>query len=198
MDLVIQQLAHIQRHHDGAQLFQTHVLTAQNAPPAQDIGVVCTVGGLYHKAAGGGVQRHFQRGLPPGTGVGHILPDGQGMAVQVGVLQAVDLAVLIDLFQQQRAHAGEQIVVVCGLRVCLRQGVQLFLNIGIHCDAAGQGVDILNIIVYPLHKKVQLLQGLLVELFLKHRKAQMQRTDHQRAAEQGEHHKNAHKFLCQR
>ena len=113
-------------------------------------------------------------------------------------MQAVDLTVLIDLFQQQRAHAGKQIVVVCGLGICLRQGVQLLLNVGVHRDAAGQGVDILNIVVHPLHKKVQFLQGLLVELFLKHRKPQMQRTDHQCAAEQGEHHKNAHKLLCQR
>ena len=157
VDLVVQQLAHIQRHHDGAQLFQAHVLTAQDAPPAQDVREICTVRGLYHKAAGGGVQCHFQRGLPPGTGVGHILPDGQGVPVQVGVLQAVDLPVLIDLFQQQRAHTGEQIVVIGGLRVCQRQGVQLLLNVGVHRDATGQGIDILNVIVHPLHKKVQLL-----------------------------------------
>ena len=157
MDLVVQQLAHVQCHHDGAQLFQAHVLTAQDAPPAQNVRKIRAVRGLYHKAAGGGVQRHFQCGQPPGAGVGHILPDGQGVAVQVGVLQAVDLPVLIDLFQQQRAHTGKQIVVIGGLRVCLRQGVQLFLNVGIHRDAAGQGVDILNIIVHPLHKKVQLL-----------------------------------------
>lgn len=132
------------------------------------------------------------------AGVRHILPDGQGVAVEVGILQAADLPVLVNFFQQQRAHPGEQPIIIGRFRVGIGEGVQLLLNRGIYRDAPGQGVDILNVIVHPLHEKVQFLQGFLVELFLKHRKAQMQRADHQGTAEQGQHRKDADKFLCQR
>nr|WP_317371861.1 hypothetical protein [uncultured Gemmiger sp.] len=53
----------------------------------------------------------------------------------------------------------------------------------------------LRVIINALDKEVQLLQRFLVELFLKDGQPDMQRRDHQGAAEQRHHRKDADKFL---
>lgn len=53
----------------------------------------------------------------------------------------------------------------------------------------------LQVIINALDKEVQLLQRFLVELFLKDGQPDMQRRDHQGAAERRHHRKDADKFL---
>ena len=96
VNLAVQQIAHVQSYHNGARLFQAHILTAQDAPPAEDIGIIRAVGSHHGKTAGRCVQSHSQRRQPRRAGVRHILPDGQGVAVEVGILQAADLPVLVN------------------------------------------------------------------------------------------------------
>ena len=192
--MVVQQLFNIHGDKDCAQPLHTHILAAQHIAPADKIGVI-GIRRQQGKAAGGAVQGIGQLYAALLAGVGEGLPHHNGVAVQIDKLQRVRLPAHIELFQQQRAHAGQQIVILCGFGVCRRQLGQLALNCGIHRNAAGQHVHLLQIVINALDEEVQLLQGFLVELFLKNAQTQMQRTDHNGTAEQRHHRKDADEFL---